>query len=255
MPVRPRRVLVRFLVQTEEAVIDSRGSVGSLNLAPRPPYAPLMLWRSRGPQRAPKGVPAGFIIPACRSTVSTKPPTGTGWVHEVKHDGYRLQIHAGKRRVRLYTMNGADWTDRYALVIEEARRIKVPAVIDAEVVCTDKDGRADFDRLQSRCFEHEAIACAFDLLKLDGDDLRRLPLSERKARMRKLLSRSADGIQYLEHAEGDGDAMYEAACRLDLEGILSKRLTAPYKSGPCKSWIKIRNLKSPAYLRIEDGTF
>ncbi len=83
-------------------------------------------------------------------------------------------------------------------------------------------------------------------------DMRRL---ERKGRLRKLLRRSAQGIQYVEHAEGDGVEMYEAACKLGLEGIVSKRLTAPYKSGPCKSWIKVRNPESPAYLRISDSTF
>ncbi len=148
------------------------------------------------PARTPK-FESGFVcvrvtpsapVRACRwassipavPLVSKQPPSGDGWVHEVKHDGYRLQIHAGAGRVRLYTINGADWTDRYPLIVEEARRIKKPAVIDAEVICTDKEGRADFDRLHSRCFEQEAIACAFDLLRLDGDDPRRLPLSERK---------------------------------------------------------------------------
>ncbi len=213
-----------------------------------------MLWRSRSAQRSGKSVPPGFIHP-CRPTVSKQPPRGEGWVHEVKHDGYRLQIHAEKGRVRLYTMNGADWTERYPLIVEEARRITIPAVIDAEVVCADEDGRADFDRLHSRCFEHEAIACAFDLLRLDGDDLRRLPLSERKAKLRKLLSRAGGGIQYVWHVEADGAESFEAACGLGLEGIVSKRLTAPYKSGPCKSWIKVRNPKSPAYLRISEGTF
>ncbi len=79
-----------------------------------------------------------------------------------------------------------------------------------------REDNRDFERLHSRCFEHEAVACAFDLLRLDGDDLRRLPLSERKGRLRKLLRRSAQGIQYVEHAEGDGGQMYEAACKLGL---------------------------------------
>ncbi len=105
----------------------------------------------------------------------------------------------------------------------------------------------------SRCFEHEAIACAFDLLRLDGDDLRGLPLSDRKAKLRKLLARARDGIQYVWHVEADGEDSFKAACELGLEGIVSKRLTAPYKSGPCKSWIKVRNPKSAAYLRISAG--
>src|SRR6476659_8746433 len=89
----------------------------------------------------------------------------------------------------------------------------------------------------SRCFEHEAIACAFDLLKLDGDDLRTRPLSERKTALEKLLKRSRGGIQYVKHLPMSGEDAFEAACGLELEGIVSKRLSAPYKSGPCKSWI------------------
>ncbi len=140
-------------------------------------------------------------------------------------------------------------------IVADAARLNVSAVLDCEVVCTDEQGRADFDRLHSRCFEHEAIACAFDLLKLDGVDLRRLPLMVRKQKLRKLLARTRDGIQLVKHVEMDGDAAFKAACDLGLEGIVSKRLTAPYRSGPCKSWTKVRNPKSPAYLRIIEGTF
>jgi ATP dependent DNA ligase domain len=88
-----------------------------------------MLWRPRSAQRPGRSVPLGFIHP-CRPTVSKQPPIGDGWVHEVKHDGYRLQVHVGAGRVRLYTMNGADWTERYPRIVEEASRIKVAAVID-----------------------------------------------------------------------------------------------------------------------------
>ncbi len=147
--------------------------------------------------------------------------------------------------MRLYTINGVDWTERYPRVLEEARRIELACVIDAELVCADGDGRADFDRLHSRCYDEEAAACAFDLLRFDGDDLRRLPLSERKAKLRKMLRRAAEGIQYVEHAEGDRDAMYEAVCKLELEGIVSKRLTAPYKSGPCKAGSRCAIRSSP----------
>jgi bifunctional non-homologous end joining protein LigD len=175
-------------------------------------------------------------------------------VHEVKHDGYRLQVHVRAGRGRLYTINAADWTERYPRIVQEAARLKRDAVMDCEVVCQDEDGRGDFDRLHSRCFDEEAIACAFDLLKLDGDDLRRRPLVERKAALMKLLNRSSGGIQYVWHVEGDGEEAFEAACDCGLEGIVSKRLTAPYKSGPSKSWIKVRNPKSSAYLRVIDGT-
>jgi bifunctional non-homologous end joining protein LigD len=213
-----------------------------------------MLWRARSAQVRTKLAPPGFIHP-CRPSVSKQPPTGELWAHEVKHDGYRLQVHVRAGRVRLYTMNAADWTERYPLIVEEAARLKCDAVLDCEVICQDEDGRANFDRLHSRCFEHEAIACAFDLLKLDGDDLRRQPLSERKASLLKLLGRSQGGIQYVWHVEADGKEAFDAACELGLEGIVSKRLIAPYKSGPCRSWIKVKNPRSPAYLRLIDGTF
>jgi bifunctional non-homologous end joining protein LigD len=157
--------------------------------------------------------------------------------------------------VRLYTRNGADWTRRYPLIVHEARRIKTPCVIDAEVICTDEDGRADFGKLHSRCFDHLAIACAFDLLRLDGDDLRRSPLAERKKALKRVLRRARDGIQFVEHVEGDGEEMFGTACDLGLEGIVSKRLTAPYKSGPFKAWVKVKNPNAPAYMRMIDGTF
>jgi bifunctional non-homologous end joining protein LigD len=213
-----------------------------------------MLWRTRNPQRAIRIAPPGFIHPS-RPSLSKTPPTGEHWVHEVKHDGYRLQVHIRAGRVRLYTMNAADWTERYPRIVEEAAGLKRDAVLDCEVVCTDKHGKADFDRLHSRCFEYEAVACAFDLLRLDGSDMRRLPLSDRKAALQKLLGRTRGGIQYVAHAQMPGDEAFHAACELGIEGIVSKRLTAPYKSGPCKAWIKVRNPKSPAYLRIIDGTF
>ena len=100
-----------------------------------------------------------------------------------------------------------------------------------------------------------AVTCAFDLLMLNGEDLRRKPFADRKAALRKVLRRSRKGIQYVEHTEGDGEEMFEAACKLGLEGIVSKRVDAPYRSGPARSWLKIRNPKAPAATRAADGTF
>jgi bifunctional non-homologous end joining protein LigD len=213
-----------------------------------------MLWRERSSRGRPSNAPAAFIHP-CRPIVVKQPPARPGWVHELKHDGYRLQIHVRDGRVRLYTMNGADWSERYPRIVEEAARIKGTAVMDAEVVCLDETGVPNFDTLHSRISDHLAVACAFDLLMVNGDDLRRQPLRERKLALGKLLLRSLDGIQYVEHAEGHGDRMFEAVCRLGLEGIVSKRLTSVYKSGPSKAWIKVKNPKSPAATRAIDGTF
>ena len=148
-----------------------------------------MLSRVRNSRGRPRNAPAAFIHP-CQSIVASGPPTGPGWAHELKHDGYRLQIHVRDGRVRLYTMNGADWSKRYPLVAAEAARLKVSAILDAEVVCADKDGVPDFGLLHSRCLDQVAVACAFDLLMLDGDDMRRKPFAERKAALGRLLFRT-----------------------------------------------------------------
>ena len=158
-------------------------------------------------------------------------------------------------RVRLYTMNAADWSGRYPLIVKAAARIKGTAIIDAEAVWLDADGVAQFDALHSRVRDHAAVACAFDLMMLDGDDLRRKPFAERKAALRKLLKRTKGGIQYVQHVEGHGAEMFGAVCDLGLEGIVSKKLNAPYRSGLSKSWLKTKNLKAPAATRIIDGTF
>src|SRR5262249_24946567 len=171
-------------------------------------------------------------------------PSGPCWAHELKHDGYRLQIHVRDGRVRLFTMNGNDWTKRYRRIVEEAARLRAPLIIDAEVVHLSADGVADFDALHSRTADENAVALAFDLL-FAGDHIRRQPLIERKKELRWVLRNAREGIQYVEHTEGDGAEMFADVCKLGLEGIVSKRLTAPYKSGPSKTWIKIKNPKAP----------
>src|SRR4029450_10585208 len=187
-----------------------------------------MLWRSsRG---RPLNAPAAFIHP-CQPIVAKQAPTGPGWAHELKHDGYRLQIHVRDGRVKLYTMNGADWSKRYPLIVGEGRGINGTGIMDAEVICTDGKGIPTFEMLHNRHNDHQAFACAFDLLMVGGEDLRHLPFAKRKAALRKLLKADRGGIQYVEHAEGHGDKLFAAACQLGLEGIVSKKLNAPYKSG------------------------
>ena len=211
-----------------------------------------MLWRtSRG---RPLNAPASFIHP-CRPIVAKQPPTGLGWAHELKHDGYRLQIHVSDGRVRLFTMNGADWSERYPLIIEEAAKLSVSAIMDAEVVCSDGKGVPNFEMLHSRLNDHLAFACAFDLLMVGGEDLRHLPFAKRKTALRRLLKADRGGIQYVEHAEGHGHRLFEAVCTLGLEGIVSKKLDTPYRSGPSKTWIKVKNPNAPAATRAMDGTF
>jgi bifunctional non-homologous end joining protein LigD len=124
-----------------------------------------MLWRSsRG---RPLNAPAAFIHP-CQPTVAKQPPSGPGRAHELKHDGYRLQIHERDGRVRFYTINGANWSKRYPLIVEAAARIQGSAILDAEVAWLDSDGMEVFDVLHSRVNDAKASACAFDLLMLNG---------------------------------------------------------------------------------------
>ena len=104
---------------------------------------------SRSSRGRPINAPAGFIHP-CQPIVARRPPSGPNWVHELKHDGYRLQVHVRDGRVRLYTMNGNDWTKRYPRIVEEAARLRAPLIIDAEVVHLSAEGVADFDALHSR---------------------------------------------------------------------------------------------------------
>ena len=211
-----------------------------------------MLSRVRTSRGGQRNLPAAFIQP-CRPTVVAKPPSGPGWAHELKHDGYRLQIHVRDGRVRLYTMNGADWSKRYPLIIHDAARIKGSAILDAEVVWLSSDGVADFEALHSRSNDGRATALAFDLLMLGEEDMRRKPYVERKAALRKLLR--GRWIQYVEHAEEHGDKLFAAVCKLGLERIVSKKIDAPYRSGPSKSWLKIKNPSAPAATRAIDGTF
>jgi bifunctional non-homologous end joining protein LigD len=197
----------------------------------------------------------GFIAP-CLPTDAVRVPVGDMWLHEIKHDGYRLLVRKADDKVRIYTRRGADWTHRFPAVVKEAQRLRVKSIyLDGEgVVCRD-DGVAVFDKLHNRANDEAVFLYAFDLLEVDGEDLRATALELRKAQLRKLLARRKSGIVYNEHLDGDGAAIFQHACKLGLEGVVSKRRDLPYRSGRAKSWVKVKNPKSPAMLRVEDGTF
>jgi ATP-dependent DNA ligase len=174
----------------------------------------------------------GFIEPAL-PTVAPKPPAGERWVHEIKHDGYRLMVKRYGDHVRIFTRRGADWTHRFPAITQAALKIRAESFyIDGEgAVCAD-NGMAVFDRLHSKGYDEQAHLFAFDLLELDGIDIRPLPLWERKQRLRKLISRRKSGIVYNEHIEDDGATVYHHACLIGCEGIVSKRLDLPYSFRP-----------------------
>jgi bifunctional non-homologous end joining protein LigD len=195
----------------------------------------------------------GFIDP-CIPSLAAKPPSGPDWVHEIKHDGYRLIVRRESAAVRLSTRRGYDWTERYPAIAAAAVKLRARSfTIDGEAVVTGPDGIAAFEGLHRRRRATDAMLYAFDLLELNGKDIRSLPLVERKAKLAKLLVRSSAGIVFNEHTDENGATVFEHACRFGFEGIVSKRLTAPYRSGPSRDWIKVKNPDSPAMRRARAG--
>ena len=145
-------------------------------------------------------------------------------MHEIKHDGYRLIVRGASPLVRLFTRRGFDWTDRYPAIAGAAAKLAARSfTIDGEAVVCGPDGVAVFDALHRRHKASDAIVYAFDLLELDGEDLRLRPLGERKARLAKLLGCKTSAIFFNEHTDEDGATAFRHACKLGLEGIVSKR--------------------------------
>lgn len=171
------------------------------------------------------------------------PPTDAGWAHEVKFDGYRLQLRVVKGKATLLTRSALDWTSKFACIAEEAASFP-DCLIDGEVVALDADRVPSFSALQAALSADDSknlVFFAFDLLFESGEDLRDLPLSDRKARLEKLLEGSAgEHIRFVTHLESRGDTVLESACKVGLEGIVSKRLDARYSSGRGDTWRKAK---------------
>jgi bifunctional non-homologous end joining protein LigD len=193
-------------------------------------------------KKAAKTKPAAmprFIEPQLCKSVD-RPPAGEGWAHEIKFDGYRLQLRVEDGRPVLRTRKGLDWTERFTGVAEAAADLP-DLIIDGEAVVLDEAGQPDFAALQAALAEGgegEIIFFAFDLLFEGAEDLRPLPLRERKTRLKALLGEDEARLRYVDHFETAGDAVLLSACRLELEGIISKRLDAPYRSGRSETWMK-----------------
>ncbi len=188
----------------------------------------------------------GFISPQLASE-APEPPAGEQWVHELKLDGYRIQAHIDKAgKVRLYTRSGLDWTHRMAPVAREFGRLSVEsAILDGEVVVLDQHGQSSFADLQAAFEEgakHPLTYFAFDLLHLNGHNLRQEPLVERKKILAQMLGSlgEQETVRYGQHLETEGDPIFKEACKMGAEGIISKRADSVYTSGRTKSWIKIK---------------
>src|SRR5664280_1251209 len=168
----------------------------------------------------------------------------SGWAHEIKFDGYRMQLRVENGEAQLRTRKGLDWTAKFA-GIAKAASVLPDCLLDGEVVALDKHGVPDFAALQTALADHktdELLFFAFDLLFIEGDDLRELPLRDRNARLKALLTNSKPPptLRYVDHFEIAGDTVLKSACQMHLEGIVSKRLDAPYKSGRGKDWTKTK---------------
>jgi len=200
--------------------------------------------------------PSGFFEP-CQPSKVARPPSGPLWVHEIKHDGYRLMVRRDGARVRCFTRGGHDWADRFPGIAYAASKILASSfLIDGEAVIARDDGTPDFHALRSQRRGHEAVLYVFDLIEHDGDDLRDLPLIERKRRLKKLLGRAKRrSIQFVEHLTGDGPTVFRHVRAMGLEGIVSKRTDAPYRSGPSKVWVKAKNPASDAVRREREETW
>src|SRR5262245_19346172 len=176
-------------------------------------------------------LPPGFV-PPCLPTKAPQPPTGDAWLHEIKHDGFRVIARKDGDRVRLYSRPGNDLTSRFALIVEAMARLRSRScIIDGEAVCCDDSGVSSFDRIRYRRHDARVFLYAFDLIELDGDDLRREALHTRKATLASLIKRAAPGLRLNVHIEADGPTVFAHACKMGLEGIVSKMKGSPYRSG------------------------
>jgi bifunctional non-homologous end joining protein LigD len=188
----------------------------------------------------------------CIPTVGKAVPAGAEWFHEVEYDGYRLRVERDGDRVRLITRGGHDWTRRFPWIAEAAlRNHRKQFVIDGEAVILGVDGIADFNALHSGRQNAEVQFCAFDVFAVDGEDVRDLPLSMRKANLERLL-RGRPVINPFEMG-AVGPDLFRAACSMGLEGLLSKRSDRPYRGGKSLHWIKIKNRAHPAMMGVAEA--
>ena len=207
----------------------------------KPRRAALALTPRRSHVRSEAPLPE-FVAPELATLVS-EPPSGKDWWHEIKYDGYRAISAVGGGRCRIYTRSGQDWTHKFQDIAGALCKLKVEsALLDGEIVAIDADGRTSFQLLQQSIKSNGTPLTyyVFDLLEIDGRDLRPEPLRERKAVLRKLLKGSPDAIRYSDEFIGDGNHVFAEACRLGLEGIVSKEADKPYVSRRSLSWVKTK---------------
>src|SRR4029078_11610919 len=185
------------------------------------------------------------FVPPQLCTLVERPPAGEGWCHEIKFDGYRVQLRVEDGEATLKTRKGLDWTGKFGAIAKEAATLP-DLLIDGEIVALDHNGAPNFSSLQAALSDggnERPIFYSVHFLFCGGEDLRSLPLGDRKARLKKLLEArkgKEKQIRYVEHFESSGDAVLQSACELEREGVVSKKLNAPYRSGRSESWTKAK---------------
>jgi bifunctional non-homologous end joining protein LigD len=198
--------------------------------------------RSHSPAQSSVVPTFSRFIPPCQPTLRTAPPRGPGWSHEVKFDGWRLQLHKASASVRLLSRHGHDLTSTFPTVASAVATLDATtAILDGELVATNADGVPDFRALQCRSPDTTLAVWVFDLLEVNGRDLRALSLGERRHHLeQQLVSRRDAGTLRFSESFADPARLLAAAHDLGLEGVVSKRLDAPYRSGRRPEWVKVK---------------
>src|SRR5262249_49243961 len=177
-----------------------------------------------------RNLPAGFIAPGLPTKTATLPSGGRQWLHEIKHDGFRIIARKTGAQVRLYSRPGNDLTRRFPLIAETLARLRSRScIVDGEAVACDDKGVASFDLVRHHRANDRIFLCAFDLIELNGDDLRRDPLEVRKATLASIMAKTRPGIRFNEHIDGDGPTVFAHACKLGVECIASSRKDSAYR--------------------------
>jgi bifunctional non-homologous end joining protein LigD len=189
-------------------------------------------------------------IELCLPRPVKAPPTGPDWIHEIKHDGFRILARRDGPKVRLISRNGHDLTYRFPLAAAAVAALPVYSCsIDGEAIVCDGKGLAVFQFIRNYRRGNIATICAFDLIEIDGRDMRQQPIEERKHVLKWLLTKSHPGITYNRHFDVEGAIVFHHACKLGCEGIVSKRIGSPYRAGRSADWIKVKNPAAPAVKR------
>ncbi|WP_443969657.1 DNA ligase D [Sphingobium sp. CR28] len=211
------------------------------------------------PRSKKRAAPVPSFEPVQLATLVDAVPTGNDWMHEIKFDGYRALIAARGKTVKVYTRSGLDWTEKFAPLAETIAALDLPAcLIDGEIVAHDENGNPDFSALQrmlkrgkgEQGAKDQLYFYAFDLLSLDGKDLKSLPTIERKERLDALLANSQAPVRVADHVIGAGEKLFAAMCSAGQEGIIAKRIDAPYRGDRTRNWVKVKCTRREEFVII-----